>query len=175
MTKDDLRQISPWLYEIATEFRADMRVPARVFATETIIDDILNDRSLDQLVNVATLPGIQQYAYAMPDIHQGYGFPIGGVAAMAINEGGVISPGGIGYDINCGVRLLVASITADDFKPYAQDVATRIFHKVPSGVGKGGALSLREKDLEQILHRGAHHMVSIGYGTEQDLLFCEEG
>src|SRR5438552_8421934 len=105
ITRDDLIKIDEYTYEIPKNYRSDMLVPARVFMKESMIEDIIEDRSLEQLVNVATLPGIQKYAYAMPDIHQGYGFPIGGVAAMAIDQGGVISPGGIGYDINCGVRL----------------------------------------------------------------------
>ena len=111
ITRKDLIKIDEFTYEIPKSFRSDMLVPARVFMQESMLADILEDKSLDQLVNVATLPGIQKYAFAMPDIHQGYGFPIGGVAAMAIDEGGVISPGGIGYDINCGVRLLVANRT----------------------------------------------------------------
>ena len=111
LTCEQLLKVDDFTYEIPKTFRSDMRVPARVFANQAMLEAILQDRSLEQLVNVATLPGIQRYAFAMPDIHQGYGFPIGGVAAMAIDEGGVISPGGIGYDINCGVRLLVANVT----------------------------------------------------------------
>src|ERR1051326_7851781 len=104
MQKRELTKIHDWLWEIPASYRGDMRVPARIFTTEAMLDQVLSDRSLDQLVNVAALPGIQRYAIAMPDIHEGYGFPIGGVAAVDIDDG-VISPGGIGYDINCGVRL----------------------------------------------------------------------
>ena len=104
ISRQDLIKLSDFLYEIPQNYRADMRVPAHIYANEQILNDIMEDRSLEQMVNVATLPGIAQYAIAMPDIHQGYGFPIGGVAATIIDEGGVISPGGIGYDINCGVR-----------------------------------------------------------------------
>lgn len=170
----DLIKISENIFQIPQSYRADMRVPARVFMNEALFQEIKNDRSLEQLVNVATLPGIQKYAFAMPDIHQGYGFPIGGVAATAIDEGGVISPGGIGYDINCGVRLLTASMTADELKPYLERLATAIFHKVPSGVGKGGKLEFKPHQLDAILRDGAHHMVKIGYGNEADLEFCEE-
>jgi len=151
-----------------------MRVGARVFTNETMLVDILEDRSLDQLVNVATLPGIQGYAFAMPDIHQGYGFPIGGVAAMAINEGGVISPGGIGYDINCGVRLLVANMLYDEVKHKLELLATEINHAIPSGVGKGGLLTLSSHELDAVLHQGAHEMLKRGYGVELDLICCEE-
>jgi len=153
---------------------ADMRVPARIFTNATMLEDILLDRSLDQLVNVATLPGIQKYAYAMPDIHQGYGFPIGGVAGMAIEHGGVISPGGIGYDINCGVRLLTSSMKAEELKPYLEDLATALFDAVPSGAGRGGNLRFDGYELDKILAHGAHRMVELGYGTHRDLELCEE-
>src|SRR5438477_11882055 len=127
LRREDLIKIEDYLFEIPKTYRSDMRVPARVYMQEEMLADIIEDRSLDQLVNVATLPGIQRYAYAMPDIHQGYGFPIGGVAAMAINEGGVISPGGIGYDINCGVRLLVANMSVQELQPFLEDLATQLF------------------------------------------------
>lgn len=174
VTRADLVQISDYVYEVPDSFRSDMRVPARVFTNEKMLADILEDRSLDQLVNVATLPGIQKYAFAMPDIHQGYGFPIGGVAAMAINEGGVISPGGIGYDINCGVRLLVANHTYKEIRSYLEELATALYEAVPSGVGRGGPLTLSLHDLDSILHNGAPEMLKRGYGNEQDILMCEE-
>jgi len=125
--KSDLVRIDAYTYEIPMSYRADMRVPARVFINEQMIDDVLSDRALWQLVNVATLPGIANYAFAMPDIHQGYGFPIGGVAATVIEDGGVISPGGIGYDINCGVRLLLSEVTNTEIKPYIESLATCFF------------------------------------------------
>ncbi len=174
ITKNDLIKVDDYTFDIPQSFRSDMRVPARIFMNEDMFEDILGDRSLVQLVNIATLPGIQKYAYAMPDIHQGYGFPIGGVAAMAIEEGGVISPGGIGYDINCGVRLLVSSITVAELKPYLERLATALFHKIPSGVGRGGKLKLSKGELDHVLRDGAKHMVKLGYGTENDLEFCEE-
>jgi tRNA-splicing ligase RtcB len=174
ITLEDLIKIDENCYEIPSSFRSDMLVPARLYVNEVMFGDILGDRSLQQLVNVATLPGIQKYALAMPDIHQGYGFPIGGVAACAIEEGGVISPGGIGYDINCGVRLLTASMTREEIAPHLEKLATRIFHKVPSGVGKGGALKFGEGEIDRILKKGAQHMVKLGYGTAGDLEFCEE-
>ncbi|MCL4361474.1 RtcB family protein [Candidatus Dependentiae bacterium] len=151
-----------------------MRVPARIFITEKMLDEILEDKSLLQTVNVATLPGIVNYSLAMPDIHQGYGFPIGGVAAMSIAGGGVISPGGIGYDINCGVRLLAASMNVTEIKPYIENLATQLFHAVPSGVGRGGKLKLKGEELDKVLSRGARRMLELGYGSQSDLDHCEE-
>lgn len=174
ITLHDLIKIDDYTYEIPKSYRNDMRVPARVFVNERMINDVLSDKSLWQLANVTTLPGIQKYAFAMPDIHQGYGFPIGGVAACAIEEGGVISPGGIGYDINCGVRLLVATMSVSDIKPYLETLATRIFDKIPSGVGRGGRLKFSAHELDKILMHGAQYMLMLDYGTEQDLEFCEE-
>lgn len=170
----DLIKINDNLFEIPQSFRADMRVPARIYLTEAMFQEIEQDLSLTQLVNVATLPGIQKYAIAMPDIHQGYGFPIGGVAATSIAQGGVISPGGIGYDINCGVRLLVANVTKQEIQKQIPELATALFHAVPSGVGRGGNLSLDTHELDQILIHGAKRMVQLGHGIESDLEFCEE-
>jgi len=174
ITIEDLIKIDENTYEIPASYRSDMRVPARVFMNQAMYEDIKGDRSLEQLVNVATLPGIQKYAFAMPDVHQGYGFPIGGVAAFAIEEGGIISPGGLGYDINCGIRLLDVQMTRSEIKPYLDKLATRIFHKVPSGVGKGGNLDFKSHDLDRILSHGAHQMVKIGFGNESDIENCEE-
>lgn len=174
IVKKDLIKINEYTYEIPTLYRSDMLVPARVYANEAMMDDLFADRALWQLVNMTTLPGIQQYAYGMPDIHQGYGFPIGGVLASALGENGVISPGGIGYDINCGVRLLIANISADDIKPYLEQLATRIFEKVPSGVGRGGKLKFKIDQIDDILVNGARHMIALGYGNNRDLMFCEE-
>ena len=174
ITRDDLVKVDDCIYEIPRSYRSDMKVPARVFASETILEDILHDKSLWQLANVATLPGIVKYAMAMPDIHQGYGFPIGGVAATRIDQGGVISPGGIGYDINCGVRLLVSNITVDEIKPHLDRLATEIFNAIPSGVGKGGALELSMGELDKILRNGAPEMLKKGYGVQSDIDRCEE-
>jgi tRNA-splicing ligase RtcB len=110
ITKQNLKKISDYIYEIPQDFRHDMRVPARIYTDDKMLEAILSDLSLEQAVNVATLPGILKYSLAMPDIHQGYGFPIGGVAAIKW-EGGVISPGGVGYDINCGIRILATNLT----------------------------------------------------------------
>lgn len=170
----DLIKLNEFTYEVPLGYRDDMRVPARVFMNDNMLQDVLSDLSLWQLCNVATLSGIQKAAFAMPDVHQGYGFPIGGVAAMAINEGGVISPGGIGYDINCGVRLLTSNVTVDALAPYIEKLATRLFEKVPSGVGRGGQLRYSMKELDTILVNGARRMVELGFGTERDLIHAEE-
>ncbi len=173
--KNDLLKIDEFTYQIPRSFRADMRVPANVFMSDQIMEDVLGDRSLDQLVNVATLPGILKHALAMPDIHQGYGFPIGGVAAMLFDHGGVISPGGIGYDINCGVRLLSSPYKYQELQSHLENLATALFYQVPSGVGRSSTLKLTTGELDKVLKDGAAHMVKEGYGTDQDLAFCEEG
>ncbi len=169
-----LIKISDYVYEIPKNYRDDMRAPARIFINDKMLSQVRQDRSLLQIINVATLPGIQKAALAMPDIHEGYGFPIGGVAAMDINNGGVISPGGIGYDINCGVRLLCANNSYDEIKDKIKDVASEIFKIIPSGVGKGGALKLSTSELDKVLLHGAKRMVELGYGTDSDLDCCEE-
>lgn len=172
--KEAVIKIHNNLFEIPVNYRPDMQVPARVYANNIILEESFNDRSLWQLVNVATLPGIKNYALAMPDIHEGYGFPIGGVAALSIQESGVISPGGIGYDINCGVRLVALSISLKEIKPYLEKLATALFQAVPSGVGRSGKIALAPKLLDAILRNGAHQALKMGFGVESDLLFCEE-
>ncbi len=172
MQKKDLERVSDVLWQIPKSFRPDMRVPARVYATERMIEAIVKDRSLDQLVNVATLPGIRRYAIAMPDVHEGYGFPIGGVAAMNSDEG-VISPGGIGYDINCGVRLLRSRSTFESLQPVVAKLAHAIAREVPSGVGRGGNLKLRGDELDRVLASGAARAVEMGFGEPRDLEHIE--
>lgn len=174
ITRGDLFEIAKSIYEIPKTTRSDMLVPAHVFVNEELLQETLGDRSLWQLVNVTTLPGIQKFACAMPDIHEGYGFPIGGVAAMAIDQGGVISPGGIGYDINCGVRLLTANITAQESSSSLEQLATNIFNAIPSGVGQGGSIKLSASELDAILLHGAHTLVKQGLGNHDDLTYCEE-
>ncbi|HXW60100.1 MAG TPA: RtcB family protein [Myxococcota bacterium] len=169
-----LKKLNDYLYEIPRSFRPDMRVPARIYVSSVLLKQILQDRSLWQIVNVATLPGIQKYAIAMADIHEGYGFPIGGVAAMAIHEDGVISPGGIGYDINCGVRLLASNISVADIKPHLKKLAHAIFLAVPSGVGHGGPMKLTTKELDKVLEKGAARLLELGLGQKEDIEYCEE-
>jgi tRNA-splicing ligase RtcB len=171
--KKDMKRITDYLYEIPKEYREDMRVPARIYADEKLLEATLRDRSLEQLVNTATLPGIVGYALAMPDIHQGYGFTIGGVAATRYPSG-VISPGGVGYDINCGVRLLISSMEADEVKPYIGTLIGSLYRNVPSGVGKRGAIKLSPSQMDQVLEKGAAWAVKQGYGIQGDLEHIEE-
>lgn len=163
------------VYEIPASARSDMRVPARVVADETILDAIAADRSLEQLANVATLPGVVDAAVAMPDIHQGYGFPVGAVAALDAGDG-VVSPGGVGYDINCGVRLLALGVTRDEIAPAIGRLMDEIARAVPAGTGRGGRLELGGAALDRVLVRGAREVVErLGLGDERDLLHTESG
>ncbi len=172
----DLIALHGALYEIPQTFDPMMRVPARLFLNKSLLNDVLVDQSLMQLVHVAALPGIVRAAYAMPDIHQGYGFPIGGVAATDIATGGIISPGGIGYDINCGVRLLRLSCAAADITVRDRnELATALNEAIPSGVGRGGYYTLSEAEMDAVLQGGADYLVyTRGMGTQDDLLYCEE-
>lgn len=174
MIRDDFKQLSPYLYEIPKSYRSDMRVSARFYATPDLLEKALEDKSLEQLVNTATLPGIVNYALAMPDIHQGYGFPIGGVVATELPDG-VISPGGVGYDINCGVRLLATHLAYEDVSPFIEDLATVLYHNCPSGVGQGGSIRLTTSELERVAEHGARWALKQGYATESDLERTEEG
>src|SRR5215210_2269929 len=165
----DLRRIDETLWEIPKEARADMRVPARVFADEELLDAISTDSSLEQLQNVATLPGIVDAALAMPDIHQGYGFPVGGVAATELPDG-VVSPGGVGYDINCGVRLLAAPFSEAELGQRRERLVHELSRRIPAGTGRGGPLDLRGADLERVLRDGPKALVETrGIGSEDDI------
>lgn len=172
MIKEQLEQISDFLWEIPESTRSDMLVPARLYATEEGLEAILEDDSLDQLINVATLPGIQKAAIAMPDAHQGYGFPIGGVAATKYPEG-IISPGGIGYDINCGVRLLATEADYDEIKGEMGNLARELYQSVPAGAGKSGPINLSHNEFDRLLQRGAEWAVENGYGSSADLEYVE--
>ena len=168
-----LRQVDETLWEIPAGARPDMRVPARVFADRQLLEEIAADRSLEQLQNVATLPGIRSAALAMPDIHQGYGFPVGGVAATEV-PGGVISPGGVGYDINCGVRLLALPLSATELGARTESLVHEISRRVPVGAGHGGALRLKGQALDRVLAQGprallAEHRI----GTQADIEHTE--
>jgi tRNA-splicing ligase RtcB len=171
--KKDLKRITDYLYEIPKEYREDMRVPARIYADERLLEATFGDRSLEQLVNTTTLPGIVGYALAMPDIHQGYGFTIGGVAATRYPSG-VISPGGVGYDINCGVRLLISDLEVEEVKPYISPLIGALYRNVPSGVGTKGGIKLSPSQMDQVLEKGAAWAVKQGYGTQEDLKRIEE-
>ena len=168
MTKEHLIKITDYLWEIPKMTRPDMRVPAHVYALEDMLDALLKDRSLEQLMNVATLPGIEKAAIVMPDAHEGYGFPIGGVAATRYPDG-VISPGGIGYDINCGVRLLISQLSFDDIKDHLDELSRELFKQVPSGVGRGGDIKLSIAEVDEVLRDGAQWAVNNGFGEKDDL------
>ena len=161
-------------YRIARDERRGMRTDVVVYASAALMEQIRKDLSLEQAMNVATLPGIAGHSLAMPDIHQGYGFPIGGVAAMDF-EDGVVSPGGVGFDINCGVRLVRTTLEAGDVRPRLRELIDQIFRDVPCGVGGAGFIKIGAQDLERVLARGAGWMVENGYGEERDARFAEAG
>ncbi len=167
--KPEFIKVSDVVWDIPASYKEGMRVPARIVATEKLID-AMDLQVYDQITNVATLPGIQKYAYCMPDGHSGYGFPIGGVAAFDVNEGGVISPGGIGFDINCGMRLVLTNFTFDEIKPHLKTLIERLFQRVPAGVGSKGFVELSKEEFRRrVANEGAHWAVEKGYGWEEDL------
>jgi len=172
MTELELKKIDEWRWEIPKT--GCMRVPGRLYADEAILEDISADKSLRQVANVACLPGVINYSFAMPDIHFGYGFPIGGVAAMDVDEG-LISPGGVGYDINCGVRLVRTNLSEDEFGERVPDMVKALFAAVPCGVGSSGGIGKVSRDeLNKILIKGARWAVERGMGTAGDLEHTEE-
>ena len=150
MNIQNLTRISDTEWEIPKSYRHDMRVPVRIFATRELLEQVMNDKSLEQAVNAATLPGLVGNVVVMPDMHQGYGFPIGGVAATEYPRG-VISPGAIGYDINCGVRLLASNIAYETAQKDMDMLATRLNQHCPSGVGKAGVVKVSVKELDEVL------------------------
>jgi tRNA-splicing ligase RtcB len=170
--KEDIHKIEDYLWEIPKTFRPKMRVPARILASEPLLDAIMEDRSLVQLVNVASLPGIQGASLVMPDVHEGYGFPIGGVAATLYPDG-AISPGGIGYDINCGVRLLTSNQKIKEIKDKLDALSKELYAQIPSGMGKGGQIKLSAKEMDEVLLKGAEWAVGTGHGVKEDLAFME--
>ncbi len=167
----ELRKISDNVWEIPKQ--GEMRVPAVIYSSARLLDDIRRDMTLTQARNVACLPGIERMSYVMPDAHQGYGFPIGGVAAFDL-ESGIISPGGVGYDINCGVRLLKTDYMEADVAGKRKELLAEIFKEVPAGVGKGGVTKLSRGVLKEILVKGAEWAVENGYGRKEDLERTEE-
>jgi tRNA-splicing ligase RtcB (3'-phosphate/5'-hydroxy nucleic acid ligase) len=173
VTLHDLKRISDYEWEIPKSFREDMRVPVRLFATRRMLEDVMKDKSLDQAVNAATLPGLVGHVIVMPDMHQGYGFPIGAVAATRLPDG-VISPGGIGYDINCGVRLLGSQISLDAARSHLDALATALNQHCPSGVGGKGAVHISDTELEAVCRQGARWALKQGFATEADLRRTEE-
>jgi tRNA-splicing ligase RtcB len=166
-----MNKISKNIYEIPKE--SGMLVPARIFASEKIIEQVKEDKTLEQIKNVAFLKGILKYAIALPDCHRGYGFPIGGVAAFDMDKG-VISPGGIGYDINCSVRLLRTNLKKEDIEKKKKEVADAIYNKIPSGVGRGSPFTITRKEFSNLLEGGAQYIVERGFGKKEDYLHTEE-
>ena len=162
------------LVEIPVTAREDMRVAARVFADDRLWEQIRSDRTVDQLVNVATLPGIEAPALAMPDAHEGYGFPVGGVAAFRATDG-IISPGGVGYDINCGVRLLASGLPMADLRPHVGALMHELSRSVPSGTGRGGRLVVDRAALDRVLAEGSRALLERGLATMDDLAHTEAG
>jgi len=172
INKRYFKEIDPYTWEISQDYDTRMRVPARVYGTEKILNKALSDRSIEQLVNVSMLPGIVRYAMAMPDIHQGYGFPIGGVAAFKL-EGGVISPGGVGYDINCGVRMLSSQISEEEITPHIARLVEVLYQNCPKGVGGRGVVRLNRRQLDEVLEKGSRWALSNGYARKDDLTSTE--
>ena len=170
-----LEQVGPCQWKIPKSYRDDMRVDGLIFADDTLIEQIKRDQGPEQVVNVATLPGIQKASLAMPDIHWGYGFCIGGVAATDPEEGGVISPGGVGYDINCGVRLLRTDLDWSDVKDHVRDLVNQLFRDIPTGVGQRGPFNFAKPELARLMEQGAAYVVERGMGSARDLEHIEAG
>ena len=170
---DSLQKISDTVWELPATYKENMRVPARIVATEKLVRE-MDEAVYQQISNVATLPGVARYALCMPDGHSGYGFPIGGVAAMDVREGGVISPGGIGFDINCGMRLITTNLTLEDVQPRLREIVDRLFQRVPAGVGTHGFLKLTHNEFRDLVKQGARWCVERDLGWQEDLEFTEE-
>ncbi|MBL7159227.1 RtcB family protein [Candidatus Microgenomates bacterium] len=172
MERPGFKQISAVIWEIDKKFKKGMRVPARVIASKKLLEQ-MEDGVFEQITNVACLPGIQKYALALPDAHWGYGFPIGGVAAFDLDKG-IISPGGIGFDINCGVRLILTNLQVDEVKPKTEILVNSLFNQVPTGVGCRSDLRLSKKELSEVMVKGPTWCVEKGFGWQEDLDHTEE-
>jgi tRNA-splicing ligase RtcB len=164
-----LERVSDYLWRIPKSYRPDMRVDGHIFADDDLIQSIKHDPAPEQVANVATLPGIQHASLAMPDIHWGYGFCIGGVCATDPMEGGVVSPGGVGYDINCGVRLVRSNVTFDDVRPHLRRLVDHLFQEVPTGTGRTGKYHFDKKELRQLMAEGSRYLMKRGLGTQSDV------
>ncbi len=168
-----VKKIDEYRWEIPTGYKEGMRVPGLVFASEHMLDQIWQDQAFQQVANVAFLPGIVGYSLAMPDIHWGYGFAIGGVAGTRVQDG-VVSPGGVGFDINCGVRLLRTNLTAQEVKPKIEQLVAEFYNSIPSGVGSSGKLRVSEKELKEVVVKGSRWAVEKGFGDAEDITVTEE-
>jgi tRNA-splicing ligase RtcB len=173
--RSDLVRIGEYVWEIPSSFRADMRVPARIYASEELLELAFRDKTFEQLVNTAAMPGVVKRVLVMPDAHQGYGPPIGGVVPTRYPDG-VISPGAVGYDINCGVRLMVSELMAEEVKDEIDSLISAMFRSIPSGVGEGGGIhKVSGREMDEVLTKGAAWAVKVGYGRPEDLERLEEG
>ncbi|KPK82976.1 MAG: tRNA-splicing ligase [Phycisphaerae bacterium SM23_33] len=173
--KITMERIDQYRWRIPKGTRPGMRVDGVIYASDKLMEHIRGEQAAEQVANVATLPGIVRASLAMPDIHWGYGFCIGGVAAMDIDQGGVVSPGGVGYDINCGVRLLRSDLTEAQVRPRMKELVDQLFRDVPCGVGVGGSLRLSDKQLRQVCLKGAAYVAELGLADEEDLACTEAG
>jgi tRNA-splicing ligase RtcB (3'-phosphate/5'-hydroxy nucleic acid ligase) len=174
ITRNQIEKLDDYRWLIPRGTKPGMLTDALIYTDENMLRDVAKDLSLEQAVNVAMLPGIVGRSLAMPDIHQGYGFPIGGVAATDPADGGVISPGGVGFDINCGVRLLASSLALDEVRPRIRELVNQLFRDVPCGTGEKGDLRVSYQEGDRVLTEGAAWMVGRGYGEPVDLIYCEE-
>ncbi len=168
-----LNKIDDYRWEIPQSYKAGMSVPGLIFASESMLSHIWEEQVFQQVANVAFLPGIVDHSLAMPDIHWGYGFPIGGVAATRIRDG-VVSPGGVGFDINCGVRLLRTNLTEEEVRPKIERLVAELFVNIPSGVGSTGKIRLNEKELNEVMMTGSRWAIEKGYGEAEDIVVTEE-
>jgi tRNA-splicing ligase RtcB len=168
-----VRKVGEFEYRIEKDESKGMKVPVTIYANDSLISKMVTDRTIDQASNVATLPGVVKHVVVLPDGHEGYGFPVGGVAAMDL-EDGVISPGGVGYDINCGVRLIKTGLTEKELRPRLKDIVNELFAAIPSGVGSASKTKLSESDLTDLLVEGIPWTVAKGYGWPSDIEVCEE-
>jgi tRNA-splicing ligase RtcB len=168
-----LNKIDEYRWEIPKTYNSGMRVPGLIYASSNLLEKIRQDQALEQVANVAFLPGIVGHSIAMPDIHWGYGFCIGGVAATTIDNG-VISPGGVGFDLNCGIRLIRTNLTQKEVKPKIELLVNELFRAIPSGVGSKGKIKISYNEIKNVLRRGSRWAVERGFGWEEDILFTEE-
>ncbi|MFH1656140.1 MAG: RtcB family protein [Candidatus Omnitrophota bacterium] len=169
-----IEKIDNYRWKIPTSYKPGMKVPGIIFASESLLPEILKDKAPEQVANVAFLPGIVKYSLAMPDIHWGYGFSIGGVAATDPKNKGVISPGGVGYDINCGVRLVRSDLIEKDLKPKLENLIDSLFNNIPCGVGSSGDIRVSDREEKEIFLKGAGWAVKKGYGVKEDLEYTED-
>ncbi|HEX2487179.1 MAG TPA: RtcB family protein [Nitrososphaeraceae archaeon] len=168
-----IEKLNEFEFKINVDNSKKMNVPVTIYADDSLILKMSEDRTLDQAVNVSTLPGVRKHVVVLPDGHEGYGFPVGGVAATDMEEG-VISPGGVGYDINCGVRLLRSNLHVNQVKPHLKDLVNELFNSIPSGVGSEGSIKLTRSELDELLIEGVDWAIKHGYGYKQDSEVCEE-